>query len=95
MKQLTANDIPIQIPENIAWLAQEAKADLTGDAPTDPDFPGFKTATELIWEWIDEHVPDTMYYNNWSGYVQEEEEHECTAFDPVPVMFGKELANYI
>lgn len=44
-----------------------------GPGGDDPDAPGYTTAIDTIRDWIDSEMPRTLYYEDWSGFVSENE----------------------
>ena len=39
----------------------------------DEDAPGYTTAIDTIRDWIDSEMPSTLYYDDQSGYVSEDQ----------------------
>jgi hypothetical protein len=60
------------MPEDVKKARRAALASLYGYG-ADPDGPSYMTALDTIRDWIDSDMPQTLYYDVQSGYVDETE----------------------
>lgn len=62
------------MPANVKKAKAAAMQNLYyGPGGDDPDAPGYTTALETIRDWIDSDMPQTLYYDDQSGSVDESE----------------------
>lgn len=62
------------MPEDVKKAKAAAMHNLYyGPGGDDEDAPGYTTALNTMREWIDDEMPQTLYYEDWSGEVLEDE----------------------